>query len=405
MVDIRYWLWLSLALNPNFKHTNKILSAFADAKEVYTADAEKLSGAGLSEEMCTRLCDKSVKQTKEVFSFCREQGIKLIAYDSPEYPERLRKISNPPILLYCMGDMPDIDDNVCIATVGTRKITEYGRREAYTLTFDLSVAGAVIVSGMARGIDTVCHNACLDAYGTTVAVLGSGIDVIYPKENQALYEDIANHGAVITEYAPGTAPLAGNFPQRNRIISGLSLGTLVLEADSRSGALITAETALAQGRDIFSLPGKVGELNSVGTNDLIKNGAKMVTTATDVLEEYECLFPHRIRIENIKSAPVRYKMSHRHNSQPSDPKKNEGNSTPEADKVSTPITQSKPLPDTSSLDETSIKVLKKMEPGEAITPDELVDSELSISDIMVAMTILEINNFVKNLPGGKFVRN
>ena len=405
MIDIRYWIWLSLALNPNFKNTEKILSVFADAKEVYKADYDRLIESGLSETLARALSNKDVSETNSVYAYCTQNGVGLLPYDSPSYPERLKKINDPPVLLYYKGALPDFDDNVCIATVGTRKITEYGRREAYTISYDLASAGAIVISGLARGIDSVCHRACIDAYGKTVAVLGSGIDVVYPPENDMLYAEVASNGAVITEFTPGTPPLSANFPQRNRVISGLCLGTLVLEADSRSGALITARTALSQGRDLFSLPGKVGELNSIGTNNLIKDGAKMITCAVDVLEEYEGLFPHRIRIENIPVSAKKYSMSHSSHTNSDKKKTNQTHNDSELPAKEKAAFADTPEPDTSSLDESSLKVLMRMERHTPVSADALVCDDLTVTEIMVALTVLEIGKFVTALPGGMYVRN
>ncbi len=408
MIDVRYWIWLSIALNQSFKNTEKIINAFSNAKDVYNAEYGDYIEAGLSEDLSQRLCDKSTEETNSIYSYCNRNGVVLIPYDSPSYPSRLKKISSPPILLYCRGTLPDIDDNVCIATVGTRRITDYGRREAYTICYDLASAGAVVVSGLARGVDSICHRASLDAGGRTIAVIGSGIDVVYPKENDELYAEIcSNGGAVITEFIPGTPPLPQNFPTRNRIISGMSLGTLVLEADSKSGALITARQASAQGRDIFSLPGKVGELNSIGTNNLIKEGAKMITSAVDVLEEYECLFPHRIRIENIPVSAKKFKTSG--STKPFASPLPEAKKAPKEESKVSESTPIEPLEqseqDTSSLDPQTLKILMKMKRHQPITLDELVDDEIGITEIMIAMTMLEIGKFVSSLPGGRYVRN
>lgn len=408
MVDVRYWIWLTLQLGPVYRHTDKVISFFSDARKVYNASEETLKEAGFSDEVVKRLADKDVNETNSVYAYCVKNQVGLLPYDSPVYPARLKKISDPPLLLYFKGNLPDIDDNVCIAAVGTRRITEYGRREAYTISYDMTSAGAIIVSGLASGIDSVCHRACLDAYGKTVAVLGCGIDVVYPKENAELYSEIIKNGVIITEYSPGVRPLPQNFPHRNRIVSGLSLGTLVLEADKKSGALITARTALEQGRDLFSLPGKVGELNSLGTNDLIKNGAKMVTSAVDILEEYECLFPHRIRIENIPKVPSRFSAPRVTSGKSSFAKKeeptSEAKSEPKIKEEREPMPVKTELRDTGMLDEISLKVLGKMKDGIPVSADELVDEDLSVSDVMIALTMLEINKFVKNLPGGKFLR-
>ena len=409
MNDIRYWIWLSSALTPGSSHFTSLISKFGDAESVYSASADDYEGLGLSEQAISALNDKSTDEANKIYDYCLRNDVNFISYDSPIYPDRLKMINNPPVMLYFKGTFPDIDDNVCIAMVGTRTSTEYGRREAYTISYDLALGGAIIVSGLARGIDSICHNGCIDAFGKTVAVLGCGIDVVYPPENAGLYTDIMNNGAVVTEFKPGTRPFAGNFPIRNRIISGLSLGTLVIEAGNSSGSLITAKYAEKQGRDVFALPGKIGELGSTGTNKLIKDGCKMVTEAKDILEEYEFCFPHRVKIENLKNSYVRPNVKRQHPAIMKAAEKDHPLTAVDKEEISKAAAEaSNPKPaashkmDISLLDENSRKVYGMLPDDRPSAPDELVCDGLGITDILVAMTMLEINGFVSSEPGGKF---
>ena len=210
--------------------------------------------------------------------------IKKISIYDPDYPEILKSIHAPPLSLYVNGSFSEEDKNA-VAIVGSRRASRYGLEMGERLGYELALRGLTIVSGMARGIDSSAHRGALKAKGRTIAVMGSGHNDIYPPENKHLHKEIDETGAVITEYENAMAPLPGNFPQRNRIISGLSLGVVVVEAAKNSGALITADLALEQGREVFSVPGKISSLTSEGTNYLIKDGAKLVQTADDILEE------------------------------------------------------------------------------------------------------------------------
>ena len=301
MSDVKYSVWLSLLTVPGSKIVCRLIEAFDnDAEKLYQATKEEyLAIKGVTPDLAESLCNKDLKKALHTLHFCQKHHVNLLPFDHPSYPKRLRRLPDFPVLLYYRGTLPDIDNEVAIATVGTRKITEYGQQNGYVISRDLARSGVIVVSGMASGIDSVCHRGALDAIGHTIAVLGCGIDVVYPKQNADLMEEIAAKGMVITEYAPGTPPAGYNFPKRNRIISGLSLGTLVVEADVKSGAMITANYAKEQGRDIFAMPGNVGEMNSLGTNHLIKQGARMVTGALDILKEYELLFPQKIRTDRI----------------------------------------------------------------------------------------------------------
>jgi DNA processing protein len=227
-----------------------------------------------------------------------------IAINDDEYPALLKNIHSPPRELYVKGSFKKFEDGNAVAMVGSRRASLYGLEMAEKLAYDLAIRGVTIISGMARGIDSAAHNGALRAKGRTIAVMGSGHNHIYPPENKKLYEQIAGNGAVITEFEDDVLPLAQNFPIRNRIISGMSLGLVVVEAAKNSGALITADFALEQGREVFAVPGKISSLTSEGTHALIKDGAKLVQTADDILEELKL---HKIGPVTIEDKELRDK--------------------------------------------------------------------------------------------------
>ena len=236
--------------------------------------------------VCTGIADAWQKDSPaSLYDRLRSGGIKVCCVEDEEYPELLRAIFDPPYVIYYRGDINILGD-FCLAMVGSRVATRYGKTQAFRLGRELAGQGIVVVSGMARGIDTEAHRGALEAEGKTVAVLGSGIDVVYPRENLKLYEQIIENGIVLSEFAPGTRPEPGNFPARNRTISGLSHGVLVIEAKQKSGALITADFALEQGRDVFAIPDPINSQNAMGTNNLIKQGACLVDSIEDILMEY-----------------------------------------------------------------------------------------------------------------------
>ena len=220
-------------------------------------------------------------------------GVRVVARDDAEYPKHLREVYDPPVVLYVKGELSE-RDALAIAIVGSRRTTLYGQEMARKLAFQLARVGVTVVSGLARGIDTAAHNGALQAKGRTVGVIGCGIDVMYPPENQKLADEIVEKGgAVVTEFPFGVKPDKQNFPMRNRIISGWSLGTVVVEANLKSGALITANQAGEQGRQVFAVPGRADSILSRGTNKLIKDGAKLTEDVEDILNEFEYLFPKR----------------------------------------------------------------------------------------------------------------
>ena len=281
----KYWVGFNIVRGIGPMKFRALLDHFGDMEKAWHADTRELKEAGLDQRAL-----KSFVTTRSTISLdgqmekIERRGARVLTWDDPAYPARLLNIYNPPPVLYVKGEILD-EDQWAVAVVGTRGATVYGKEAARRIAGDLARNKITIVSGLARGIDSEAHRAALDAGGRTIAVLGSGIDIIYPAESRGLSQAVIERGALVSEYAMGTPPEAGNFPPRNRIISGLSLGVVIVEAGERSGALITADFALEQGREVFAVPGNIFRKKSMGTNKLIQQGAKPVLSVEDVLEE------------------------------------------------------------------------------------------------------------------------
>ena len=293
MVDERaYWVWLSTVPGVGARRFLKLVEAFGSPKAVYDSAKEE---TGLLKNLAgEKAADNIVKSINSALldkacSTLENPYVRIITLLCPEYPDMLKNIYDPPPVLYAGGRRLDLARGA-IAVVGSRRSSDYGRQAAERLSCRLAEAGLAIISGLARGIDTHAHKGALTCdNGYTAAVLGCGIDIVYPPENRRLYERIMERGTLLSEYPLGTLPSAGNFPARNRIISGMSQGTLVVEAGLKSGALITVDYALEQGRDVYALPGNISSPFSEGTNKLLKEGAKMITSADDILEDFPLL--------------------------------------------------------------------------------------------------------------------
>ncbi len=274
----------------------KLLKVFNKPEDIFKANKQDLINT-VGEKLAESIISFEPKCLKNDLSLAKRTGIRIITILDQDYPQILKEIPGPPIVLYVLGSITKEDD-LAIGIVGSRHASFYGLSSTEKFAYELSVRKVTIVSGLARGIDTCAHKAALKAGGRTIAVIGSGLSNIYPEENKDLVEKIALNGAVVSEFPMETAPLPQNFPRRNRIISGLSKGILVTEAARNSGALITADFALEQGREVFALPGRIDANNSLGTNKLLKQGAKLVTCCEDILEEFN-LFSIDTRKQNI----------------------------------------------------------------------------------------------------------
>ncbi|HEY4717138.1 MAG TPA: DNA-processing protein DprA [bacterium] len=286
MDDLKYWLAFNEITGLGPVRIARLLEAFKSPAEVFSSGRDELICMGglsrLLAEMIKKFNDWA-KIEREI-KFLDKHNFGVVTRAQREYPEMIKTIYDPPVIFYTAGNVEYLNTK-CIAMVGSREPTPYGREVARMLAKDLCGAGLTIVSGFAAGIDSEAHSATLEAGGRTIAVFGCGIDIVYPKFNKTLYKQVCSGGLAVSEFSPGVKPLRENFPKRNRIISGLSLGVVVIEAGIDSGSLITAESAIEQGREIFAIPGRVTSEKNSGCHKLIKSGAKLVENADDILEE------------------------------------------------------------------------------------------------------------------------
>ncbi len=307
MTDQRYWIWLSLGFKQGSPVCDSLIRHYHyNPKAVFDSDPEELRRLIGADSMKILNSARNFSKVDRIYEFCQKENIGLLTPDSKFYPSPLLRITGIPPVIYYKGRLPDFSSRPVIGVVGTRKVTPYGKSASYTISHDLASAGAIVVSGMALGTDTAAHRGALDAKGRTIAFLGCGIDVIYPSENARLMREIEENGAVMTDYAPGERPEGWHFPLRNRLISGVSHGVLVVEAPMKSGAIITADHAVKQGKLIYAVPGKVGELASTGTNNLIRQGAKMVTSSSDILSDFKGLFSANFNADYRKETSISY---------------------------------------------------------------------------------------------------
>ena len=284
MNDKRFWIGFNLIKGIGAVRMQALIEHFGDLAEAWQAAPIELARAGLSLKLIERIVQaRQNVDLEKVWGKIEAQGIKILTWEDETYPQRLKEIEQPPPVLYLRGEyLPE--DLFAVAVVGTRRVTAYGRQITEELAAFLAANGITVISGLARGVDAIAHQTSLKAGGRTIGVLGSGVDKIYPPEHRALAEKMIEHGAIISDYPPGTPPEASNFPPRNRIVSGLSLAVVVVEAGETSGALITAGFAAEQGREVFAVPGSILAPQSKGTNKLIQNGALPLLSVNDLMQ-------------------------------------------------------------------------------------------------------------------------
>ena len=281
-----YWIWFAQIKGISLFAKRQLLEKFHDPEEIFLAE----KGA-FPKEIAEALQEKDLTEAREIYNRCIQLGISILTYGDAVYPERLRNIEAPPMVLYCKGKLPDWQAQPVIGVVGTRKASSYGLQTAHLLGSQIAACGGLVVSGVATGIDALSMEGALDAGKPAVGVLGGGVDVVYPAKNRYLYRRTEENGCLISEYPPGSRPYSWNFLHRNRIISGLSDGVLVVEAPEISGALNTARHAFSQGRDMFAVPGNVGVESCRGSNILLQEGAYAALSGWDVVKHYETLYP------------------------------------------------------------------------------------------------------------------
>ena len=384
---LKYWVWLSELKGLRNQTRLALLRRFGDPESIFYADADELLLTdGVERSQLKLLENHDLAPADRILADCQRLGIRLLTLSDAAYPGRLKNIYDPPALLYCKGRLPLLDDLLCVAVVGTRDCTPYGVACAEKLGFGLASGGAAVVSGLAKGIDAAAIRGALRAGGVTVGVVGNGLDVYYPYESRYLYEDVASAGILLSEYPPGTEPASGHFPVRNRIISGLSLAALVVEAPEKSGALITAATALEQGRDVFAVPGPIDAPASVGCNCLIRDGAGLVSDASDILREYEGRFVLNLKESREQPETLGY----------------QARMAPEPKPVAPTLSLRH---SDAELTDDQIAVLKALSDTEPMQVDDLTELvEIPTRRVLSALTVLEIDQYVAQHPGKRYTR-
>lgn len=305
MARTKHWIWFSaLPLSPGQKTR---LLAHMSVEELFFAEKEELLAAGIGVKEAEKLADKSMERVRKTMSFCEDKGIRILTLQDADYPERLRNIPEPPAALYIWGKLPEIDELAAVAVVGTRKLTPYGLKMARLIGGDIAKAGGLVVSGLAEGADSAAMEAALEAGGSSIGVLGTAIDEVYPAKNRPLFERVKAVGALVSEYPPGMRTFPSDFKCRNRIIAGLTVGTVVVEAPARSGALDTAGHALEQGRDVFAVPGNADAAACAGNLKLIRAGAEIAVNGAEVMARYEGIYRPCDGRKEAKKVPTQLK--------------------------------------------------------------------------------------------------
>ena len=410
-----HWIWLSTRSGMGDRTRMAVLEQFGDAESVYFALADGYEAVeGLSADAVASLNEKDLHAAAKILEECAAKGIHILCWPDVAYPARLRNIPDPPMVLYYKGNLPDFDRIPVIGVVGTRKASAYGLTAAKRLGYQIASCGGLVVSGMAFGIDGMAMRGALTAGKSVVGVLGCGADVVYPVSNRSLYTDVENYGCLLTEFPPGTPPIGFNFPRRNRIISGLSCGVLVVEAPEKSGALITARQAADQGRDVFVVPGNIDVYSCVGSNALLRDGAIAVSSGWDVVSEYESQYPGAVHNDQTISIQTAYpdeviqaaaeeekqlpKVAQKRklprkaaNAVGQDKKKeiDNGDTKPYSD-------AEKPKPVLNDQENTIVSLVQE---GVTLVDDIMARSNLSAGVILAALTMLEIKGIIRRLPG------
>lgn len=389
-----YWVWAqdALGISSSVK-SDEIVSYFGDAERLYFAGEYEWKISGIfTNGQINRLKSTTLDKANGIVAECEKYKIKIVTPGDGDYPSMLFKLPNLPLVLYVRGDLDCLKNKITVSIVGARKASDIGVRIARSLSASLSRSGAVVVSGAANGIDSAAHTGALNVGAKTVAVLGCGFGADYLPENEPLRREIAHHGALVTEYPPRTPAFGRNFPFRNRIISGLSYGTVVIEANERSGSLRTVDHAIEQGRDIFAVPGDITSSMNMGTNKLLRDGAKPVFNAMDVLEEYAARYPDMLDIDKIeKILTVNREDSKLLSKKETEPQKGESEKA-----VFVKTAAPKGISENARL-------IFDAFTEETMQAEELIlGTKLGTTDFLSAMTELEILGYIEPLAGKNY---
>ena len=409
-----HWIWLATRPDMTDREKRMALEHFRDPEDIYFADSSAYAGVeGLTKTAVAALKDKNLLPAEQVLADCARERINILTIRDGAYPARLKNIPDPPVVLYWKGTLPDLDTVPVIGVVGTRKASVYGLTSAKRMGYQIGKCGGAVVSGMAYGIDGMAMQGALSAGACVVGVLGCGADEIYPKSNTALFGDVERFGCLISEFVPGTPPYKWNFPKRNRIISGLSDGVLVVEAPKISGALITARQAAEQGRDVFVVPGNIDVPSCAGSNALLRDGAIMASSGWDVVSEYAHLYPGKIRKDTeparlsvypdeVLQAAREERPAAKVAQKPAFPKKNQESRIQKDKKdIDNAATEAYSdgvvIPD--GLNETERAIAQQLLHGERLVDDVVAQTGLPTGQVLAALTLLEVRGIVQTLPG------
>ncbi len=394
-----HWIWLSLRPGFNERAKVELLEQITDPEDAFFGDSRYIATLeGLSIEQRTALMDKDLTEAERIVESCAREKIGVLTLRDAAYPSQLRNIADPPVVLYYKGSLPDLEGRPLIGVVGTRKCSGYGEMVAKRMGFQITRCGGIVVTGMAAGIDEKAANGAILAGGDTVGVLGCGADMVYPAKNRELYEQVSQQGCLFTEYPPGTPPFKWNFPKRNRIISGLSCGVLVVEAPERSGALITARQAAEQGRDVFVVPGNIDMATCRGSNSLLRDGAASVFEGWDILSEYEELFPGKLSRDYSTDEPKQQvlKVAQMPKTLPIAARKDKK----VIDNGPKPLYSDveKKLP---PLNEQEQAIVDQLRQGPRLSDAVIADSGISAGSALAVMTMLEVKGVICRQPGNR----
>ena len=406
-----HWIWFAVRTGMGDRMKSVLLSHFGDPEAIYFApELEFERFEDLSPAAVESMMDKDLLPCEEILQQCQQKGIHILTFQDAAYPNRLKNIPDPPMVLYYKGTIPSFDELPVIGVVGTRKASAYGLTAAKRLGYQIAACGGCVVSGMATGIDGVAMKGALTAGGTVVGVLGCGADIVYPASNRWLYADAEKYGCLLTEFPPGTPPIGRNFPRRNRIISGLSCGVLVVEAPEKSGALITARLSADQGRDVFVVPANIDVESAMGSNALMRDGAIPVSSGWDILSEYQYQFPGKVRRgrtvsrlsateeELSREREVLPKVAQEPKKPaPKPPKKTSPRKKViDKDEKSAYIDFKKTLP---ALTPDEMTIVTALEGGQRLVDDVIAESGKAPGVILASLTLLEVKGVVRRLPG------
>ncbi|MCI8808985.1 MAG: DNA-protecting protein DprA [Oscillibacter sp.] len=397
---LKYWLWLTSMPGVSNQTRLALLRHFENPENIFYAEEADLKMVeGLKQGEIATVLEHNLNPADHILEDCQRLGQRVLTIRDAEYPVRLRSIYDPPCVLYVRGRLPAFDEEAAIAVVGTRDASPYGIACAERLSYDLASCGAVVVTGLARGGDTAAARGALRAGGVVAGVTGNGLDFIYPPENRDVYEDVAAAGALISEYPPGTESDRRHFPTRNRIMSGLSVAVLVVEAPVRSGTLITARLALEQGRDVFAVPGPINAPNSMGCIQLLEEGAGVGARAWNILREYEGKFPDKLHPSDRPRKPLPPLSPRPKPGVKSQAKAAASKEEPEAAPKALPMRTAEGLTDDQ------ITLLRHLSDKEPAQVDDLIEAcGFPARRVLSALTVMEIDSLVRQHSGKRYTR-